>query len=1125
MEIIYDASVVGAGMIDSRCRTGIFSVVTALLVNLARRKDLDILLFSYPGQEEGVVSWIKENLPDAQNIGFLRRENGHLVVPSGVKAFLSPMEKAPPEICSILSIRRFYIVYDLIALRDKSYMPDGDNDDWWLPRLINGLDGDDVVFTISNATKNDLLDYRKDLNPDNVRAALIAADPNRFYPCKDQARIAAARRKYGISPDCKYVFSLCTIEPRKNILFTVKSFLEFIARNHIEDLCLVLGGTKWESFYSKFQSELSRYGELVTKYIKQIGYVDDADLAPLYSGSLFLPYMSLQEGFGLPPLEAMQCGCPVITSNTTSLPEVVGDAGIMLAPDDMEGMVAAIGKYYFAGADEYAKYVGKSLERSRLFSWEKHGETVYNEIMRRAGGENIWELPPTNSKPRVSVISAVYNLLKQGRKDFFLQMADSVKAQDYPDVEHIVVDGGSKDGTREFLEAAAKEYGFKYISEPDDGVYFAMNKGSDMASGKYVAFLNSDDYWHDKHAVSASVCQLEKGRADFSYANAVVLNNGTPIYLAPLCIGEFFIRMPFCHQTMFTRKDVFLKLGGFKANDFRSAADFDFINRLILSGARGVYVPLNFTTYRLGGMSHVQQTNSETEVIRSICENSGAIGLNVSRDYAYEMYYGCFVKSGLIDAIREKVCRPIALAMDAILKKSSREGDVVYLYKPEEHLVRIDGRSTIGLQNVHPRRLPEALRKAKKLLYIGHAHHRKTHSTDFLVELLSSEYEVSRFDLDPDDDKSYDKLRELPERDYDVVVIFQLMPSVNRIREAITFRKGVFFPMYDYYQPVADVSKPIWQEYRDFLIVNFSLTVHREVRAAGFESRYIQYFPKPAEDFEWGDENSAFFWQRINQVNPAQIFRAMENIEFSHLHIHQVPDPMHTVQPVPKTDKRITTSKWFDTRDEMRSQMLKSAIYVAPRFYEGIGMGFLEAMANGRCVVSADGATMTEYITSGENGLLYDCWEAMKEGRDIHPIAKPKLTIRQLQKNAYDTICRGYRQWSLHKGDILSWIEEFSPELCRVAQSSGPASAQLENRQEEEVASSLPKRVVKGVLKNCAPYWLMRDWLIVKYGMTIDKNVFAYPGKVKRIKRIVKFMLPYGVVRILKKIKFVIASR
>ena len=134
------------------------------------------------------------------------------------------------------------------------------------------------------------------------------------------------------------------------------------------DLRLVLVGTKgWN--YDKIL-EAVRTMELSEERIILTGYVADEDLAPFYSGALAFIYVSLYEGFGLPPLEAMQCGTPVITSNRSSLPEVVADAGIMLDPFDEDGACQAILELYRNTALR-EQMRRRSLERSRQFNWNR----------------------------------------------------------------------------------------------------------------------------------------------------------------------------------------------------------------------------------------------------------------------------------------------------------------------------------------------------------------------------------------------------------------------------------------------------------------------------------------------------------------------------------------------------------------------------------------------------------------------------------------------------------------------------------------------------------------------------------------------------------------------------------
>ena len=170
------------------------------------------------------------------------------------------------------------------------------------------------------------------------------------------------------------------MEPRKNLIRAVKTFLIFLKKNHIEDIVWVMGGSAWNSFTEAFRKEGLAWNSDV---IIRAGYVDDEDLPALYSNAEWFVYTSQYEGFGLPPLEAMQCGCPVITSNNSSLPEVVGDAGLLIDWDSDEQHIEAYEKYYFD--DEIRKEKSlKGLERASLFSWKKTAENIVN-VFRSEG--------------------------------------------------------------------------------------------------------------------------------------------------------------------------------------------------------------------------------------------------------------------------------------------------------------------------------------------------------------------------------------------------------------------------------------------------------------------------------------------------------------------------------------------------------------------------------------------------------------------------------------------------------------------------------------------------------------------------------------------------------------------
>ena len=283
------------------------------------------------------------------------------------------------EIKNNLAKQNYILLHDVIPLIFDEYKNNPGN--YWFLELTRKLDEGYTCFANSAYTKADFLKHLPHLKPENIIVTPLACD-ERFKPANAD-EIAKAKAKYKIPRDKKYIFSLCTLEPRKNLIRAVKCFANFISKNNIDDLVFVLGGAHWDRFISILENEISNLNELKSKILK-IGYVDDSDQAALYSGALFFVYTSQYEGFGLPPLEAMSCGTPVITSNNSSLPEVVGDAGIMIDYDDDEAHIKAYESYYY---DENLRQENskKGLERAKLFSWEKCADIMITEMKRRAG--------------------------------------------------------------------------------------------------------------------------------------------------------------------------------------------------------------------------------------------------------------------------------------------------------------------------------------------------------------------------------------------------------------------------------------------------------------------------------------------------------------------------------------------------------------------------------------------------------------------------------------------------------------------------------------------------------------------------------------------------------------------
>jgi glycosyltransferase involved in cell wall biosynthesis len=279
--------------------------------------------------------------------------------------FHSTYPRIPQQVRSALPHRHLQTVYDLtpLILNEKYFPPGlrGINQ-----RLIDTIQPDDWVTTISEATRNDLLARRK-LNPERVTTVYLAASPELFYPISDKTAIEVVKQKYAF-PEGNYFLSLHSLAPHKNMEHLIACFKKIISQQKTQDLHLVICGGNKEA--GALMAKANHLTAADLKFIHFTGFVDDKDLAAIYSDAIGFIFPSLYEGFGLPVLEAMQCGCPVISSNTSSLPEVVGAAGFLVSPTDEDTLCECMLKLY-RSSELRANYTQLSLDRSALFSWQK----------------------------------------------------------------------------------------------------------------------------------------------------------------------------------------------------------------------------------------------------------------------------------------------------------------------------------------------------------------------------------------------------------------------------------------------------------------------------------------------------------------------------------------------------------------------------------------------------------------------------------------------------------------------------------------------------------------------------------------------------------------------------------
>jgi glycosyltransferase involved in cell wall biosynthesis len=219
---------------------------------------------------------------------------------------------------------------------------------------------------------------------ERIRVIYEAAG-DEYTPVTDPAALAMARRRYGLGQ--QYILYLGGLDQRKNVLQLVRAFAHLYWQLGDPNLQLFISGDpdkkKNESLFPDPRPVAAELG-VADKIIYR--FVEEEDKPAVYSGASLFVFPSLYEGFGLPPLEAMSCGAPVICSNRTSLPEVVGDAAISVDPDDVHAMAEAMHNV-LTDSTLRNSLRARSIQRAAQFSWRKAAKetvAVYEEALARS---------------------------------------------------------------------------------------------------------------------------------------------------------------------------------------------------------------------------------------------------------------------------------------------------------------------------------------------------------------------------------------------------------------------------------------------------------------------------------------------------------------------------------------------------------------------------------------------------------------------------------------------------------------------------------------------------------------------------------------------------------------------
>ena len=228
----------------------------------------------------------------------------------------------------------------------------------------------DHIIAVSEQTKQDIIRLLG-ISPDKISVVYLSAN-ERFVPLPE-AEYLPVIKKYKLP--AKYILFVGNIEPRKNLPGLIRAF--HAIKNAVEEKLVIVGAKAWKSSPI---FDLVRELELMD-FVHFTGYVDDADLPAIFNGASVLVLPSFYEGYGLPLIEAMRCGVPVVGSNVSSIPEIIGDAGFLVDPHNIEELSDAI-KQMVGSSTTHRHYSQLALQRAAHFSWRKTAQQTLEVYMK-----------------------------------------------------------------------------------------------------------------------------------------------------------------------------------------------------------------------------------------------------------------------------------------------------------------------------------------------------------------------------------------------------------------------------------------------------------------------------------------------------------------------------------------------------------------------------------------------------------------------------------------------------------------------------------------------------------------------------------------------------------------------
>jgi glycosyltransferase involved in cell wall biosynthesis len=391
---------------------------------------LRALLEVWPDSEPPPTVWLNSlrNRPDAERHGFLESARGkgrvevvntRLPGPALLAAwkwFRQPRIERITGAADVVHCPATYVVPSrraarVVTVHDLHYLRHPSHGErlgggYLASTLYRVLPGVEAIVVPSRAVREEVLTHFTGVEADRVHVVPEGVDLKRFRPL-ESGTVAKILRARGLEPP--YVLSVATLEPRKNLEGLLKAFRVCIAedtakaevvegKRSLAKLQLVLVGRKgWGDI--RIEDVCRRVG-VDRKRVRWFGDVEDEELTALYNGARVVAMASLWEGFGLPALEAMACGTPVLVSNRGALPEVVGDAGATFDPENLESFAQEMRAILEISEEKRSELGRRCIARAREFTWEaaaRHTIEVYREAAGSRGATDIHGLTRTDT--------------------------------------------------------------------------------------------------------------------------------------------------------------------------------------------------------------------------------------------------------------------------------------------------------------------------------------------------------------------------------------------------------------------------------------------------------------------------------------------------------------------------------------------------------------------------------------------------------------------------------------------------------------------------------------------------------------------------------------------------------